>query len=233
MESNESLCLNSELLELFKVLLDPTCNLSRRSSPVHRLRYLRPPSGDLRFKIDADTDMEGAHLFFSPSGISSSSRSKRRCSSTDHAILNVSDLGPRERFGLPFSICTKISASLAFGGVLRGGDGGGLCAFREERLSGIVLTRGRHGVEANESGISDACGCFGISTSTNVELTNALSAWEVALQTKRNVGKRRQPDPMRQRCGLIIGWVGSTVGASWGLVSASTCASINRGSLLK
>ena len=140
--------------------------------------------------MDADTDVEGTHLFFSPSGISSSSRSKRRCSSTDHAILNVSDLGPRERFVFPFSICTNFSASLAFWGVFRGGDGGGLCAFREERLSAIVLTRGRHGVGVNESGVSDACGCFGISTSKKVELTNALSAC-VALQTKRNVGKRR------------------------------------------
>jgi hypothetical protein len=213
-ESNRSLCLNPELLELFKILLNPTCNLSRRSPSVHRLRYLGPPSGDLKLRIDTDTDMEGTHLFFSPSGISSSSRSKRRCSSTDHAILNVSDLGPRERFGLPLSICTSFSTSLAFGGVLRGGDDGGLRAFRNERLSATALTRGKHGVGVNESGISDVCGCFRISALTGVELTNVLSAWEVALQTKRSVGRRRQPDPTRQRCGRIAEWVGSTVGAS-------------------
>ena len=108
----------------------------------------------------------------------------------------------------------SFSAPFVFGGVLRGGDGGGLGAFRDERLSATALTRGRHGVEANESGISDARGCSGISNPTKVELTNALSAWEVALQTKRNVGKRRRPDPTRQRCGLIIECADSTVGAS-------------------
>lgn len=45
-------------------------------------------------------DVDDTHLFFSPFGISSSSRSKSRCSSTDQAILKVSDLGPRQRFGL-------------------------------------------------------------------------------------------------------------------------------------
>jgi len=231
-ESNGSLWLNSELLELFKILLDPTRNLPGSSPSVHRLRYLRPPSGNLKFRADTDTDVEGTYLFFSPSGISSSSRSKRRCSSTDHAILNVSDLGPRERLGLPLSTCINFTASLAFEGVLRGGDGGGLGAFRYERLSVTALTRGRHGVGVNGSGISDARGRFGISTSMRAELTNALSAW-VALQTKRNVGKRRQPDPTRRRCGLIIEWVDSTVGESWELVSASICASINRGSFFR
>ena len=149
-------------------------------------------------------NVKGTRLFFSPSGISSSNRSKRRCSSTDHAILKVSDLGPRERFGLPFSVCKSFSTSLAFGGALRGGDDGGLSAFRDERLSATALTRGRHGVGVNESVISDGCSCFGMSTSTKVGLANALSAWEAVLQTNRNVGKRRQPDPTGQRCGPIV-----------------------------
>ena len=140
--------------------------------------------------------MTGTHLFFSPSGISSSNRSRRRCSSTDHAILKVSDLGPRERFGLSLSAC--FSAFLAFGGAFRGGDGGDLCAFRDERLSPTALTRGGHGVSVDRS---DACDSFGRSNSTKVGLTNALSTWEVVLQTSRNPGKRRQPDPMGQRCG--------------------------------
>jgi len=150
-------------------------------------------------------DVRGTHLFFSPSGISSSNRSKRRCSSTDHAILNVSDLGPRERFGLLLSICMSFSVFLGFGGVLNGGNSGGLGAFRDERLSATTLTRGRHGVGLNGGGRLDARGSFGMSTSTKVELTNALSAWEVVLQTNRNVGRRRQPGPTGQLCGLIVG----------------------------
>lgn len=86
---------------------------------------------------------------------------------------------------------------LALRGVLRGGVGGSL---RDERLSGIALTRGGHGAGVNETGMSDMCGCFGTPTSMKVELTNALSAWGVVLQTKRNVGKRRQPDPTGHRC---------------------------------
>lgn len=37
---------DSEFLELFKVLLDPTRNLSRRSPSVHRLRDFCPPSNN-------------------------------------------------------------------------------------------------------------------------------------------------------------------------------------------
>ena len=177
-----------------------------KSSPTFKQSQFKNECGSVKVK--------GPHRFFSPSGISSSSRSKRRCSSTDHAILNVSDLGPRERFGLPTSICTSFFVSLALGGVLNGGNGGGLGAFRVERLSTAALTRGGQGVGVNESGISDACGPFGMSTSTNVGLTNALSTWEVVLQTNRNVGRRRQPDPTGQRCRLIVEFVDSTVGAS-------------------
>ena len=40
---------DSELLELFKILLDPTRNLSRRSPSIHRLRDLCPPSNNLEW----------------------------------------------------------------------------------------------------------------------------------------------------------------------------------------
>jgi len=160
-------------------------------------------------------DVNGTNLFFSPSGISSSSRSKRRCSSTDHAILNVSDLEPRERFGLSFSICIGFSKPLALGGALNIGDGRGRGAFRDERLSTTALTRGRHEVGVDESGRLGVCGGFRESSSMKVGLTNALSAWYVVLQTSRSEGKRRQPDPTGQRCGVTSGWVGSTVGGSW------------------
>ena len=148
-------------------------------------------------------DVNGTNLFFSPSGISSSSRSNRRCSSTDHAILNVSDLGPRERLGFPFSIFTSFSASLPLGGVLHRGDRGGLDAFRDERLSATAITWGRHGVGVDESAVSNVCGDFEGSTSMNAGLTNALSTWEVVLQTSRSAGKRRRPDSMGQRCGVV------------------------------
>ena len=146
--------------------------------------------------------MNGTNLFFSPSGISSSNRSKRRCSSTDHAILKVSDLGPRERLGLSFSACTSFSTPLALGGAVRGGDGGGRGAFRDERLSTTALTRGRHEVGVEGCGISDVCGGLGESTSMKVGLTNALSAWYAVLQTSRSAGKRRKPDATGQRCGV-------------------------------
>ena len=159
--------------------------------------------------------MKGTHLFFSPSGISSSSRSKSRCSSTDHAMLKVSDLGPRERFGLSFAICASFSAPLTFGEALRGGDRSGLGAFRDERLSPTTLTRGRHGVGVDETEISDVSGGFGRSTSTKIGLGNALSAWEVVLQANRSEGKRRQPDPTGQRCGPMTERVELTIGESW------------------
>ena len=146
--------------------------------------------------------MNGTNLFFSPSGISSSSRSKRRCSSTDHTILNVSDLGPRERFGLSFWVCISFPTPLAVGGALRGCDGGDRGAFREERLSAIGLPRGRHEVGVDGSGISGMCDGLGESTSMKVEPTNVLSARDVVLQTSRRAGKRRKPDPTGQRCGV-------------------------------
>ena len=95
----------------------------------------------------------------------------------------------------------SFSTPLALGGALRGGDGGGRGAFRDERLSTAALTRGRHEVGIDECGISKVCGGLGESTSIKVGLTNALSAWYVVLQTSRRAGKRRKPDPTGQRCG--------------------------------
>lgn len=101
--------------------------------------FKQPPLMNKRKHVDAN----GAYLFFSPSGISSSSRSKSRCSSTDHAILNVSDLGPRERFGFSQTACTGFSASLCLGEALGRGDGRGPDAFLCERLSLSVFMCGK------------------------------------------------------------------------------------------
>lgn len=43
-EPQDSLHFNPELLELFEILLDPACNLSRCPPSIHCLRNLRPPS---------------------------------------------------------------------------------------------------------------------------------------------------------------------------------------------
>ena len=74
---------------------------------------------------------------------------------------------------------------------MRGGNREGLGAFRGERLSPTTFTCGEHGTGVDGDGVLDARGSLGRSISMKVESTNALSAWEVVLETNRNAGKRR------------------------------------------
>lgn len=82
--------------------------------------------------------------------------------------MKVSDLGPRDRFGLSFSVCTGFSASLALGVALRRGEGGGRGAFRDERLSLTAFAWGRHGAGVDGSGVTDVFVDFWRLTSVRV-----------------------------------------------------------------
>ena len=71
------------------------------------------------------------------------------------------------------------------------GEGEGMGTFRDERLFPTAFMCGEHGVGVDENGLLDACDSFVRPASMKGGLTNALSAWELVLQTDRNAGKRR------------------------------------------
>jgi len=85
---------DTETFQFFKVFLHPTGDLSRCSTAHHSSRNLLPPvRAEMSTKKNYNIEKFKTYLFFSPSGISSNSRSNRCCSETDQDCLYVSDFG--------------------------------------------------------------------------------------------------------------------------------------------